>query len=96
VGLAQLVRFLVVELTYPGSNLRFNMCVAFMANILSVIDDVSIDSKTLLVTDFVNLNIKPTQSFRGAHRGKVCVRMFICVSARTCMSICTCTVFLKK
>jgi hypothetical protein len=32
VGLAQLVRFLVVELTHPGSNPRFDMGVAFTAN----------------------------------------------------------------
>jgi hypothetical protein len=32
VGLAQLVRFLVVELIYPGSNPKFNMSVIFTAN----------------------------------------------------------------
>jgi hypothetical protein len=32
VGLAQLVRFLVVKLTYTGSNLRFDMSVVFMIN----------------------------------------------------------------
>jgi hypothetical protein len=58
--------------------------------------DVPIDSDALLVTDFVNLKIKPAQSFEDAHRGRVCVRVFIGVSARTCMSICVCTVFLKK
>jgi hypothetical protein len=58
--------------------------------------DVPVDSETLLVTDFVNLKIKLVQSFGGAHRGRMCVRVFIVVSARTCMSICICTVFLKK
>jgi hypothetical protein len=48
------------------------------------------------VTDFLNLKIKLAQSFGGAHRGSVCVCVFIGVSARTCMSICVCTVFLKK
>jgi hypothetical protein len=48
------------------------------------------------VTDFVNLKIKQTKSFRDAHRGMICVRVFIGVNARTCMSICVCTVFLKK
>jgi hypothetical protein len=48
------------------------------------------------VTDFVNLNIKPAQCFGGAHRGSVCVRVFIEVSTHTCISICICTVFLKK
>jgi hypothetical protein len=59
-------------------------------------DDVPIDSKTLLMTDFVNLNIKSAQSFGCVHRGRVCVHVFIGVSARTCMSIYVCTVFLKK
>jgi hypothetical protein len=57
-------------------------------------DDVFIDSETLLVTDFVNLKIKPAQSFGGAHRDRVCV--FIGVSTHTCMSIYICTMFLKK
>jgi hypothetical protein len=32
VGLAQLVRFLVVELTHSGLNPKFDMCVVFMSN----------------------------------------------------------------
>jgi hypothetical protein len=48
------------------------------------------------MTDFMNLKIKPAQSFKCAHRGRVCVRVFIEVSARTCMSIYIYTVFLKK
>jgi hypothetical protein len=59
-------------------------------------DDVPVDSDALLVTDFVNLKIKPAQSFRGAHRGRMYVRTFIGVSARMYMNICVCTVFLKK
>jgi hypothetical protein len=58
--------------------------------------DVSVDSETFLMTNFVNLKIKPAQSFRGTHRGRVCVCVFIGMSARMCMSICVCTVFLKK
>jgi hypothetical protein len=64
--------------------------------ILSVGGDVFVDSEMLLMTDFVNLKIKPTQSFRGAHRGRVCVRVFIGMSTHTYMSIYVCTVFLKK
>jgi hypothetical protein len=59
-------------------------------------DDIPIDSETLLIIDFMNLKIKSTQSFRDAHRGKLCVHMFIGVSAHTCMSIYIYTVFLKK
>jgi hypothetical protein len=64
--------------------------------ILSVRGDVPVNSETLLVTDFVNLKIKSDQSFRGTYRGKLYMRVFIKVSARTCMSICVCTIFLKK
>jgi hypothetical protein len=58
--------------------------------------DVPIDSETLLVINFVNLKIKPVQSFGCAHKGMVCVRVFIEVSAHMCMSICVYTVFLKN
>jgi hypothetical protein len=64
--------------------------------ILSVGDDIHIDSEALLIIDFMNLKIKSAQSFRGAHRGKLCVHMFIGVSAHTCMGIYVYTVFLKK
>jgi hypothetical protein len=50
--------------------------------------DVPIDSDALLVTDFVNLKIKSAQSFGCALKGRMCVRVFIGVSDRTCMSIC--------
>jgi hypothetical protein len=43
-----MVRFLVVELTHPGSNPRFDMGVAYLwLIILSVVGDVPIDSETL-------------------------------------------------
>jgi hypothetical protein len=59
-------------------------------------DDVLVDSDALLVTDFVNLKIKSAQFFRGTHKDRLCVRVFIRVSAHTYMSIYVCTVFLKK
>jgi hypothetical protein len=58
--------------------------------------DVPIDSDALLVTDFVNLKIKLIQSFGDAHKGRMCVYVYIEMSNRICMSICVCTVFLKK
>jgi hypothetical protein len=75
VGLAQLVRFLVLELTHTILNSRFDMSVVFMANYFSVGGDVPVKSKTLLVTDFVNLKIKLAQFFRCAHR-VVCAYMY--------------------
>ncbi len=56
-------------------------------------DDVSVESKTLLVIDFVNLKIKSVQFFEGAHRDRMCMRVFIGVSNHTRMNICVCTVF---
>jgi hypothetical protein len=38
-------------------------------------NDVFIDSEILLMIDFVNLKIKPTQSFKNAHRGNA----YVCV-----------------
>jgi hypothetical protein len=34
-------------------------------------DDVSINSNMLLLTDFINLKIKSTQSFRDAHKKSI-------------------------
>jgi hypothetical protein len=39
---------------------------------------------------------KRSQSFRSTHKDRVCVHMFIRMSAYTYMSICVCTMFLKK
>jgi hypothetical protein len=57
-------------------------------------DDVPIDSsEALLMTDFVNLKIKSTQSFGGAHRDRICMCVFIDVSAYICISIYVCADF---
>jgi hypothetical protein len=72
----------------------------FQLIILLVGGDVSVDSETLLVTDFVNFKIKSSQFFRYAHSGRVCVGvcvyMFIEMSTHTCITIYVCTVFIKK
>jgi hypothetical protein len=78
-----------------GLNLRFDMGVIFMGNYSFSGSDIPVDSEAFLVTDSVNLKIKPTQSFGYAYKGKVFVRVFIWVSARTCMRIYVCTIFLK-
>jgi hypothetical protein len=41
--------------------------------ILSMVGDILIDNEALLVSDFVNLKIKPVQSFGGSRRDGVCV-----------------------
>jgi hypothetical protein len=96
VGLAQLIRFLVMKLTHSDLNLRFDMSVTFTVIILSVGGSVSVDSETLLVTDFVSLKIKLTQSFRCAHKNRVCARIFIELSIHMFMSICVYTVLKKS
>jgi hypothetical protein len=58
-------------------------------------DNFSIDSETLLMTDFINLKIKLVQSFRNAHRNMVYVHMFIEINNNICMSIYIYTVFKK-
>jgi hypothetical protein len=58
--------------------------------------DVSVDNETFLVTNFVNLKIKLTQSFKDAHKDKICVCVFIGVSTHMLMSIYVCSVFLNK
>jgi hypothetical protein len=56
--------------------------------IFSVTDDVPVDSETRLETEFVNLKIKSSRSFRCAHRSRVYVCVFIGMSTHTCISIC--------
>jgi hypothetical protein len=58
--------------------------------------DVPIDSETLLVTDFVNLKIKPTQSFKNARKSMMCVCVFIKMSDYMCINIYVYTMFLKN
>jgi hypothetical protein len=71
VGLVQLVRSLVAELNYLDL-----ICVLYLRLIIFLIgDDVSINSEIFLMTDFMNLKIKSTQSFKCAHKN----RMYICV-----------------
>jgi hypothetical protein len=71
-GLIQLVRFLVIELTHLYLNPRFNMYIIFMTNYFFSGRRHPIDSETFLVTDFINLKIKPTQSFKCAHKNMMC------------------------
>jgi hypothetical protein len=91
VSLAQLVRFLVMEIIHSVLNSKFNMSVTFMTNYSLVGADVSVDSNTLLVTDFVNLRIKPAQFFQ------MCSEInCTCVCSYTCIHIYIYTMFLKK
>jgi hypothetical protein len=44
-------------------------------------DNIPIDSEILLVTDFVNLKIKPSQSFKVVYRVRIYTRILIEMSA---------------
>jgi hypothetical protein len=57
--------------------------------ILSVVNDVPIDSEVFLMTDFMNLKIKPVPSFKDAHRDMIYVYVFIGMSTINCI----CTIF---
>jgi hypothetical protein len=59
----------VVELIYLCLNSKFNISITFNANYIFNRRRRTVDSDTLL-TDFVNLKIKSTQSFRGVHSYK--------------------------
>jgi hypothetical protein len=60
-----------------------------------VVGDIFIDSKTLLMTDFVNLKIKSTQSFEDIYRDKICVCIHR-INAYMCISIYIYIIFLKE
>jgi hypothetical protein len=55
--------------------------------ILSIVGDVLVDNETLLMTNFVNLKIKPVQFFRCGHRVMLYVRIFIGMSTHTCVLV---------
>jgi hypothetical protein len=60
-----------------------------------VVSDVPIDDKAPLVTSGI-FRSAGAQSFGGAHRGKVCVPVFIGVSVRACCERLRCTVSFSK
>jgi hypothetical protein len=85
-----MVRFVVVKLTHLDLNFRFDIDIVFIVNYsfserhIDIVFMVNysfserrIDSEAFLMTNFVNLNIKPTQFFRDTHRSRMCIRMFI-------------------
>jgi hypothetical protein len=75
---SQLIRFLVVKLIHTDLNLRFDMSVIFITNY-----SFPINSETFLMINFVNLKIKPTQSFERVHKDMMC----ICIHRGECSYI---------
>jgi hypothetical protein len=59
-------------------------------------DDVSINSNMLLLTDFINLKIKSTQSFRDAHKKSIYSYIHKDECSYIYISIYIYNVFLKK
>jgi hypothetical protein len=56
-----------------------------------VVSDIPVDDETTLMTSGISRSAG-AQSFGGAHRGRVCVRVFIGVSVRACCERLRCTV----
>jgi hypothetical protein len=86
-----MVRFLIVEPIYPSPNSRFDSNSRFSVGvtylrliIISVVRDVPSTARCSLI-DFMNFKIKLTQSFRGVYRGRIYARVFIRISAHTCI-----------
>jgi hypothetical protein len=49
--------------------------------------DVFVDSDAFLMTDFINLKIKPTQSFKYAYKSMMGIHVFIGVRDRNIIFI---------
>jgi hypothetical protein len=60
-----------------------------------VVSDVPVDDEAPLVTSGISRSAG-AQSFGGAHKGRVCVRVFIGVSVRACCERLRCTVSFSK
>jgi hypothetical protein len=60
-----------------------------------VVSDVPVDDEAPLVTSGSSISTG-AQSFGAAHRGRVCVRVFIGVSVRACCERLCCTMSFKK
>jgi hypothetical protein len=60
-----------------------------------VVSDVPVDDETPIVTSGISRSVG-AQSFEGAHRGRVCVCVFIGVSVHACSERLRCTVWLSK
>jgi hypothetical protein len=61
----------------------------FNGAILLVVGGMPVDSDVPVVTSSILRFASPTQFFGGAHRSKVCMRVFIWVSMRLCIRVCT-------
>jgi hypothetical protein len=60
-----------------------------------VVSDVLVDDEVPLVTSGISRSVG-AKSFGGAHRGRVCVRVFIGVSVRACCERLRCIVSFSK
>jgi hypothetical protein len=58
-----------------------------------VVSDVPVDDEASVVTSIISRSVA-AQSFGGAHRGRVCVRVCVCIHRGECVCIVPCN--LKK
>jgi hypothetical protein len=96
IDLVQLNRFIVVELTHPCSNLRFDINIIFTNNFSFNERCISVNNESFLITNFMNLKIKSTQFFKDDHMSRICVSVFIELRTHTYMNIYIYTIFLRK
>jgi len=52
----------------------------FNGAMLSVVNDVSVDSEAPMVTSSILRFTSPTRFFEGAHKSRMCIHMFIGLS----------------
>jgi hypothetical protein len=76
--------------TWHGCSHFSEFILWFNSPILSVVGDVSVDSEVPMMTSSISRFADPTQSFRGTHRGRVCVRAFIRVRVHSYVSVSVC------
>jgi hypothetical protein len=86
----------VVELIYTVLNSRFDMSVIFTDNYSFSGRRRPINNESFLVTDFVNLKIKLTQSFKNIYRGKSYVYIFIGIGSHIYLNIYIYTILIKQ
>ena len=104
-SVAQLVGFLVVEHAYPGLSLRLDMGARIFLDYSMILRRYSFSGRRRARRQrnasgdcqSRDLSVQLDYSeVRDAHRGRVCVRAFIGVSVRSCMSVCVCNPVSKK
>ena len=68
----------------------------FNSVVHSVVGDVPVDSKTPVVTSSISMICIAGSVFKDAHRGRICVRVFIECECACVVSVCVVLCNLKR